>query len=242
MNLMCIKERFCLIFLVVFFVLPETSFSQNNSFAEQRKQMVIQQIQSRGISDKVVLDAFLKVPRHKFVLPEYIKFAYMDSPLPIAEGQTISQPYIVAFMTEALELQPTDKVLEVGTGSGYQAAILAQVCDSVFTIEIFNTLGKRALQVFNDLGYKNIFCKIGDGYQGWRAHAPYDAIIVTCSPTHVPQALKDQLEEGGRMIIPVGEEQVQQLVLLHKKNGKIREKKVLPVRFVPMINTENRKY
>lgn len=242
MNLVCQKEMFTLIFIVVFWVLPETSFSQNNSFAEQQKEMVIQQIQSRGITDKVVLDAFLKVPRHKFVLPEYIKFAYMDSPLPIAEGQTISQPYIVAFMTGALELQATDKVLEVGTGSGYQAAILAQVCDSVFTIEIFKLLGKRAVQTFNNLGYKNIYCKIGDGYRGWREHAPYDAIIVTCSPTHVPQALKDQLAEGGRMIIPVGEERIQQLVLLHKKKGKIREKKVLPVRFVPMINTEKRKY
>jgi protein-L-isoaspartate(D-aspartate) O-methyltransferase len=182
------------------------------------------------------------VPRHRFVLPQYINSAYADSPLPIEEGQTISQPYIVAFMTEALNLKRTDKVLEIGTGSGYQAAILAEICDSVFTIEIFPKLGNKTIELFAELGYKNIFVKIGDGYKGWPEHAPFDAIIVTCSPTHIPQPLQDQLAEGGRMIIPVGETHFQSLVLLEKKKGKLREEKVLPVRFVPMISDDGEKY
>ncbi len=214
----------------------------NTTFRSQREMMVRQQIQARGISNRTILDAFRKVPRHEFVLPEYSAHSYNDSPLPLTDGQTISQPYVVAFMTDALDLKPTDKVLEIGTGSGYQAAILGELCDSVFTIEIFETLGEKAESVLVELGYKNIFTKIGDGYQGWPEHAPFDAIIVTCSPTHVPQALKNQLAEGGRMIIPVGEGRLQFLVLLEKKRGKIKEKNVLPVRFVPMIDEEKRKY
>jgi protein-L-isoaspartate(D-aspartate) O-methyltransferase len=175
-------------------------------------------------------------------LPEYISSAYSDFPLLIDEGQTISQPYIVAFMTDALKLKPTDKVLEIGTGSGYQAAILAEICDSVFTIEIFPKLGNKATELFSELGYKNIFVKIGDGYKGWPEHAPFNAIIVTCSPTHVPDDLKNQLAEGGRMIIPVGETTVQQLVVLEKKKGKLIEKNVLPVRFVPMIDSGGGRY
>ena len=166
--------------------------------------MVKTQIESRGITDKKVLEAFIKVERHKFVLPQYIPYAYNDSPLPIDEGQTISQPYIVAFMTDVLDLGKEDKVLEIGTGSGYQAAILAEICDSVFTIEIFEKLGKKAGTLFSQLGYENIFCRIGDGYQGWPEQAPFDAIIVTCAPEKVPNPLKEQLAEGGRMIIPVG--------------------------------------
>ncbi|NQU53718.1 MAG: protein-L-isoaspartate(D-aspartate) O-methyltransferase [Bacteroidetes bacterium] len=204
--------------------------------------MVRTQIQSRGITSDKVLDAMKKVPRHRFVLPEYISYAYNDSPLPITDGQTISQPYIVAFMTDALHLKSSDKVLEIGTGSGYQAAVLSEICDSVFTIEIFDSLGKRANTIFESLGYKNIKSKIGDGYKGWKEHSPFDAIIVTCSPTHVPKPLKEQLAENGRMMIPVGENTVQHLVLLKKKNGKIREEKVLPVRFVPMINQKSEKY
>lgn len=232
------------IFPVVLFLLfnIQPLYSQNKSFTDLRSAMVKTQIEARGIQDERIIEAFLKVERHRFVLPEYLLLAYNDSPLPIEAGQTISQPYIVAFMTEALDLKPTDKVLEVGTGSGYQAAILAELCDSVFTIEIFEVLGEKAKALFLELGYKNIFCKVADGYQGWPEHAPFDAIIVTCSPTHIPEELKTQLAEGGRMIIPVGENPVQSLVLLEKKDGKLTEKNVLPVRFVPMIDRKGKEY
>lgn len=226
------------LFLLIGFILC----SQEKHFAGTRNQMVNKQIKARGIHNQEILNAFQKVERHRFVLPEYVGAAYRDTPLPIDEGQTISQPYIVAFMTDVLELDATDKILEIGTGSGYQAAILAEICDSVFTIEIFEKLGKKARALFEELGYNNIYCKIGDGYKGWPEHAPFDAIIVTCSPTHVPQPLKDQLAEGGRMIIPVGKYPVQNLVLLKKKKGKIREEKVLPVRFVPMLDEKGKKY
>ncbi len=216
--------------------------AQNSDFAELRQHMVRTQIETRGISDPKVLKAFQKVERHRFVLPEYLPKAYEDYPLPIDEGQTISQPYIVAFMTESLDLKPSDKILEIGTGSGYQAAILAEICDSVFTIEIFPKLGEKASDLFSELGYKNIFSKIGDGYKGWHENAPFEAIIVTCSPTHIPQPLKEQLAEGGRMIIPVGSYPSQSLVLLEKQKGKIKQKKILPVRFVPMIDDKGKKY
>ncbi|WP_297085621.1 protein-L-isoaspartate(D-aspartate) O-methyltransferase [uncultured Draconibacterium sp.] len=217
-------------------------YAQNNLFNHERYLMVEQQLKQRGIKDKRVLAAFSKVPRHLFVLPEYQKQAYADSPLPINEGQTISQPYVVAVMTEILELQCSDRVLEIGTGSGYQAAILAQLCDSVFTVELFQELSKKAGQVFTQLNYTNIYYKVGDGYKGWPEKAPFDAIIVTCSPTHVPQALKEQLAEGGRLIIPVGDRGIQQLVLLRKKKGKVSEKRILPVRFVPMLNKKGGSY
>lgn len=204
--------------------------------------MVRSQIEARGITNVSVLKAFRKVERHRFVLPEQVSRAYNDYPLPIEEGQTISQPYIVAYMTEVLNLKPTDKVLEIGTGSGYQAAILAEICDSVFTVELFEKLKQKASSLLTELGYKNIFCKTGDGYQGWPEHAPFDAIIVTCSPTHVPQPLKDQLAEGGRMIIPVGSYPGQTLVLLEKRNGKLKQRNVLPVRFVPMIDKKGNEY
>ena len=176
--------------------------------------MVNEQIKGRGISDKRVLDAMIKVPRHLFVPEPYTANAYDDRPLPIGLNQSISQPYIVAFMTEVLRLKATDRVLEIGTGSGYQAAILAEICDSVYTIDIFESLADRARKTLNQLGYMNILVKHGDGYRGWPEHAPFDAIIVTCAPTRIPQPLKDQLAEGGRMIIPVGELTVQQLILL----------------------------
>ncbi|HSO87404.1 MAG TPA: protein-L-isoaspartate(D-aspartate) O-methyltransferase [Draconibacterium sp.] len=219
----------------------QTTFSQDR-FSGQRSQMVKTQIEARGISDPAVLKAIRKVERHRFVMPENISKAYNDYPLPIEEGQTISQPYIVAFMTEVLNLKPSDKVLEIGTGSGYQAAILAEICDSVFTIEIFPKLTKKAQGIFNELGYKNIFCKTGDGYLGWPEHAPFDAVIVTCAPSKIPEPLKNQLAEGGRMIIPVDEFYGQSLVLLEKRKGKLREEKVLPVRFVPMINEKGKEY
>lgn len=227
----------------VFMLISQYSCSQNSDpFFALRNRMVENQIKARGITDEKVLDAFRKVERHKFVLPQYIPHAYADSPLPIDEGQTISQPYIVAFMTDALNLKRTDKVLEIGTGSGYQAAILAELCDSVFTIEIFEKLGKQAQQLFDELGYDNIYTKIGDGYKGWPKHAPFDAIIVTAAPNKIPEPLKAQLAEGGRMIIPVGGDAVQELVLLKKRKGKLREESVLPVRFVPMIDQEGKKY
>ena len=227
----------CVLFCMVF-----STAAQNSQFAVLRRQMVKNQIEARGVTDNKVLQAMMNVERHRFVLPEYLDAAYRDSPLPIGEGQTISQPYIVAYMTEALDLNRDDKVLEIGTGSGYQAAVLAEICDSVFTIEIFESLGKKAKSLFSELGYRNIYTKIGDGYKGWPDYAPFDAIIVTCSPTHVPEPLKKQLAEGGRMIIPVGKDVVQYLVLLKKRKNKLSQETVLPVRFVPMISEEGKKY
>jgi protein-L-isoaspartate(D-aspartate) O-methyltransferase len=231
-----------LYFILLLSIIGFQSCAQNSDFSELRQQMVKTQIEDRGITDSEVLNAFQKVERHKFVLPETISKAYNDYPLPIEEGQTISQPYIVAFMTDALNLKPSDKVLEIGTGSGYQAAILSEICDSVFTIEIFPKLGKKASNLFSELGYKNIYAKIGDGYKGWPEHAPFDAIIVTCSPTKIPESLKEQLAEGGRMIIPVGSFPSQTLVLLEKRKEKIKQQKILPVRFVPMIDEDGKKY
>ena len=219
-----------------------SQISKPVNYQEKRTEMVRDQIRFRGVRDEKVLNAMLKVERHLFVPEVYRAEAYEDYPLPVGEGQTISQPYIVAFMTEALELEQTDKVLEIGTGSGYQAAILAEICDSVFTIEIFRSLGLSAMKTLDDLGYRNVFVRIGDGYMGWEEHAPYDAIIVTCSPSHVPEMLEAQLAEGGRMIIPVGGDYTQELVLLVKKSGKLQKKNVLPVRFVPMINEKGKKY
>ncbi len=204
--------------------------------------MVRLQIEARGIKDPRVLNALRKVERHLFVPSEQASRAYDDYPLPIGYGQTISQPYIVAFMTEALGISPHEKVLEIGTGSGYQAAVLAELCDSVFTVEIVPALGERAGNLLTILGYKNVFVRIGDGYQGWARHAPYQAVIVTCSPTHIPLPLIEQLDEGGRMIIPVGPLHSQELVVLVKKKGKLTQKQVLPVRFVPMVNSEHQGY
>ena len=232
-----IPLSFILLILLVSVCVP-----QENNFRGLREQMVRTQLKARGIDDEKVLDAFRDVERHRFVLPRYISMAYRDSPLPIEEGQTISQPYIVALMTEMLNLEKDDKVLEVGTGSGYQAAILAQIVDSVYTIEIFEKLGKKASQLFDQLGYDNIYTKIGDGYKGWPEHAPFDAIIVTAAPEKIPEPLKRQLAEGGRMIIPVGGDAAQKLVLLRMKKGKIKQQSVLPVRFVPMISEDGEKY
>jgi len=212
------------------------------NYSEERAAMVRNQIRARGITDEKVLGAMLKVERHRFVPAAYRNEAYEDYPLPVGEGQTISQPYIVAFMTEALELKKEDKVLEIGTGSGYQAAILAGICDSVFTIEIYRSLGMSAMKTLDELGYSNVFVRIGDGYKGWAEHAPYDAIIVTCAPANIPEMLEAQLAEGGRMIIPVGGDYTQNLILLEKKSGKLQKKSVLPVRFVPMINEDGEKY
>jgi len=232
-------------YLLLFVGLPLTLSAQKeiaSDFATQRQTMVQNQISARGIRAQSVLNAIRKVERHRFVPAEYQKFAYTDRPLPIGEGQTISQPYIVALMTELLELHPTDKVLEIGTGSGYQAAILAEICDSVFTIEIIPRLAQRAKGLLENLGYDNIRCQTGDGYRGWPEHAPFDAIIVTCAPTQIPKPLEAQLIEGGRMIIPVGQPSAQELVLLLKQNGKLIRKSVIPVRFVPMLKSDGGVY
>ena len=202
-------------------------------FMTLRSQMVESQIRGRGIRDERVLFALTKVERHRFVPPEYHSSAYGDHPLPIGRGQTISQPYIVALMTALLELKGMEKVLEVGTGSGYQAAILAELASEVFTIEIVPSLAESARVRLLDLGYRNIRVKGGDGYQGWPEAAPFEGIMVTAAPNHVPEALLRQLKEGGRMVIPVGTS-FQKLKKIVKRDGKIEITDVLPVRFVPM--------
>jgi protein-L-isoaspartate(D-aspartate) O-methyltransferase len=207
--------------------------------ASERQRMVQEQLMPRGVHDERVLAAMSKVPREEFVPQDSRGGSYTDQPLPIGYDQTISQPYVVAFMTEQLRLQPQDRVLEVGTGSGYQAAILAELVGEVYSIEIIEPLAKSAEATLQRLGYKNVHVKMGDGYKGWPEHAPFDAITVTCAPDHVPQPLIDQLKEGGRMIIPVGGLGDQELYLLEKKNGELQRRAVLPVRFVPMAGEAN---
>jgi protein-L-isoaspartate(D-aspartate) O-methyltransferase len=209
--------------------------------ATKRERMVQQQLKPRGIKDERVLAAMVKVPREEFVPADQRPDAYEDGPLPIGYDQTISQPYIVAFMTEQLRPKATDRVLEIGTGSGYEAAILAELAADVYTIEIVRPLAKTAEDTLQRLGYKNVHLKVGDGYQGWPEEAPFDAIIVTCSPDKVPQPLTDQLKDGRRMVIPVGERFAQQLYLLEKKNGQLKESATLPVRFVPMLRSKDEK-
>ena len=208
-------------------------------YAAARKRMVSQlAAPSRDITNRHVLAAMATVPRHEFVPEKVRSLAYGDFPLPIGFDQTISQPYIVAFMTEKLAAKPTDRVLEIGTGSGYQAAVLSALVKEVFTIEIVEPLAQRAATDLKRLGYTNVTVRAGDGYKGWSEAAPFDAIIVTCAPDHVPQPLVDQLKEGGRMIIPVGSAGDQSLYLLEKKGAKIERRAVLPVRFVPMTRKE----
>jgi protein-L-isoaspartate(D-aspartate) O-methyltransferase len=198
-----------------------------------RSDMVETQIQARGIEDTRVLRAMRTVERHRFVPEPFRALSYRDGPLPIGEDQTISQPFIVALMTELLDLEKGDKVLEVGTGSGYQAAVLAELTDEVYSIEIVDVLAMRAESTLLSLGYETVRVRIGDGYQGWPEHAPFDGIIVTCAPPYIPQPLIDQLAEGGRMVIPVGVH-IQELELIERVEGEILERSVIPVRFVPM--------
>jgi len=205
-----------------------------SDFAAQRQRMVTEQLKARGISDERVLAAMNKVPREEFVPPDSQAGSYEDGPLPIGYGQTISQPYIVAFMTEQLRLKPSDRVLEIGTGSGYQAAILAELMSEVYSVEIVEPLAKNAEATLQRLGYENVHVKIGDGYKGWPEAAPFDAITVTCAPDKVPQPLVDQLKDDGRMVIPVGDRFAQELYLFEKKNGQLKQSATLPVRFVPM--------
>ncbi|MGV3532195.1 MAG: protein-L-isoaspartate(D-aspartate) O-methyltransferase [Chthoniobacteraceae bacterium] len=202
--------------------------------AQARQNMVEAQIAERGIKDGRVLEAMRTVPRHEFVPADVKAKAYEDTPLPIGYEQTISQPYIVALMTQQLAPAPTDRVLEIGTGSGYQAAVLSTMVREVCTIEIVEPLAKRAKEDLARLGYKNVEVRHGDGYLGWKEKAPFDSIIVTCAPDRVPKPLIEQLKEGGRMIIPVGEAGNQQLFVMEKRNGKIGQRAIVPVAFVPM--------
>ena len=198
-----------------------------------REKMIREQLEARDIKDPRVLASMAKVPRHEFVPGDLIESAYDDCALPLRMGQTISQPYIVGYMTQALELKGTERVLEVGTGSGYQAAVLAEIVPEVYTIEILAELGEQAASTLERLGYRNIHFRIGDGYAGWLEHAPYDRIIVTAAPEKVPQPLIDQLKIGGRMIIPIGKTD-QELAVLDKDNNGVTRRSTIPVRFVPM--------
>lgn len=210
-------------------------------FLERRMKMVKDQIMERGVKDPAVLKSMMSVPRHKFVPDKFISRAYDDTPLPIGYGQTISQPYIVAYMTEILHVDKKSKVLEVGTGSGYQAAVLSPLVNHVYTIEIIPELASSAAARLKDLGYHNITVATGDGYYGWSQHAPFDAIIVTAAAGHIPPPLLDQLKPNGRMVIPVGGAfMIQNLVLVEKdKYGNITTRNLMPVRFVPLTGKHN---
>ena len=207
-------------------------------YAAARRAMVVNQLAARGIRDSAVLAAMARVPRHRFVPAEYRAEAYADHPLPIGLGQTISQPYIVAYMTEAADVARGDRVLEIGTGSGYQAAVLAELAREVYSIEIVPQLAKRAKQVLSALGYRNLHLRTGDGYAGWKEHAPFDAIIVTAAPDHVPPALVEQLAVNGRMIIPVGTDDQQMRVITKTAHGVI-EQRTIDVRFVPLVRSDS---
>ena len=197
--------------------------------------MVQEDLRPRGINDPAVLAAMLKVPRHEFVLPGFARQAYSDRALPIRENQTISQPYIVALMTQSARLKPGDKVLEIGTGSGYQAAVLAEIVGEVYSIEIIKKLADAASATLNRLGYNNVKVKYGDGYRGWKKYAPYDVILITAAAPQIPQPLIDQLKVGGRMVAPVDNKFfAQDLILLTKEKGGLRKKFITGVRFVPM--------
>lgn len=211
----------------------QTGDAQDRGYDLLRERMVAEQIEARGVTDVSVLEAMRKTPRHLFV-PEALQYrAYEDNPLPIGKDQTISQPYIVGLMTALLEPKKSDRILEIGTGSGYQAAVLSSLVDSVFTIEIIESLGAQARRRLAALGYGNVWVRIGDGYRGWPEHVPFDAIIVTAAPSRIPEPLIDQLKLGGRMVIPVGEANQELQVIVKTVDG-LRTRSVIPVRFVPM--------
>ena len=232
-----------IIFLFMFLFLATQCSAQpadDDPYAYQRRKMVERQIMSRGIKDPRVLEAMRQVKRHLFVPPSYSAQSYEDHPLPIGEGQTISQPYIVGLMTELLDLDGSERVLEIGTGSGYQAAILGELAQEVYTIEIVEKLANRSALLLQEIGYENIQVRWGDGYKGWPEQAPFDAIIVTAAPKKIPPALVQQLKEGGRLVVPVGDF-FQTLKLVIKKDGRLLEKSIIPVRFVPMVHEKPQK-
>jgi len=211
---------------------------QTDRYEALRKRMVSTQIADRGIRNPLVLESMEKVPRHLFVPEEYRDEAYNDYPLPIGYGQTISQPFIVAYMTEVLKPEGSMKALEIGTGSGYQAAILAEIVEKVYTVEIVRELAKESAVRLRELGYDNVICRHGDGYKGWTEHAPFDLIVVTAAAESIPQPLIDQLAENGRLVIPVGKPTaVQELILLEKRKGRIYRRRLTFVRFVPFTRT-----
>ena len=221
--------------LIILPILSCISSTNSDSYKESRARMVKNDIENRGIHDHAVKEAMLKVPRHLFVRPENIEAAYSDSALPIRENQTISQPYVVALMTTVAELRSTDKVLEVGTGSGYQAAVLGEIVREVYSIEIIETLARESNELLNKLGYKNIHVKHGDGYQGWKEAAPFDAILITAAAPKIPEPLLDQLKMEGRLVMPLGKSRApQELIALTKTKNGLKKRVVEIVAFVPM--------
>ena len=221
------------------FLVPDGAVvgADRDLYATARQRLVDEEIARSGIENPRVLNAVLQTPRHEFVPRHLREFAYHDMALPIGDRQTISSPFIVAFMTECIDPQPSDKVLEIGTGSGYQAAVLSPLAGEVYSIEIVAPLGRKAAAVLKKLKYSNVHTKIGDGFQGWAEHAPFDKIIVTCSPENVPQPLVDQLAEGGLMVIPMGERYQQTMYLMKKTEGKLESEALRPTLFVPMTGT-----
>lgn len=226
------------IFLIIFFFSSTLVFAKeedkNTWWKEEASVMVETQIAQRGVTDSKVLSVMKEIPRHLFVPGFLEKFAYNDGPLPIGEGQTISQPYIVALMTELLKLKGNEKVLEIGTGSGYQAAVISRLAKKCYSVEIIKSLAESAKERLKKLGYKNVYIRHGDGYKGWKEHALYDAIIVTAAPDEIPSELIKQLKVNGRMVVPVGVD-YQELVVVTKLKDGIKEEKNIPVRFVPMV-------
>lgn len=221
---------------------PQQSQDEEAAYAKKRQLMVDEQLRARDITDRRVLDAMGRVPRHLFIDPRFRGEAYQDYPLPIEEGQTISQPYIVALMTQCLELKGKEKVLEIGTGSGYQAAVLAELADKIFTIEINDALAKKAATTLRRLKYDRVEVRSGDGFFGWKEQAPFDAIIVTCAARQVPPPLFEQLKEGGRLILPLGDtNEVQVLTLVTKAQGRPKTKVLSAVRFVPMTGEDKKR-
>jgi protein-L-isoaspartate(D-aspartate) O-methyltransferase len=248
----CVMERLKIISLIILslslfaFSHYPSAESRRASDTErskaQRQSMVKEQIAGRGINDRRVLDAMSKIPRHRFVEESLRDEAYEDHPLPIGDGQTISQPYVVALMTEALRLKASDRVLEIGTGSGYQAAVLAEIVNEVYTVEIRESLKERAEKLLDELGYKNIKTKYADGYFGWEEYAPFDAVIITASANHIPPPLMKQLKEGGRLIIPLGSTlYYQTLTLVTKKKKGPEIEQMGGVAFVPMTGEARKK-
>lgn len=237
------RKKFLLIFsLLVFFFATSGLALDDTYWAKDKKRMIENDLKGRDITDKKVLMAMENVPRHRFVSGDQKRWAYADRPLPIGEGQTISQPYIVALMTQLLSLKGNEKVLEIGTGSGYQAAILAELVKEVYTVEIIEILARRAEKTLKDSGYKNIKVKTGDGYFGWKEHSLFDVIIVTCAPDHFPPHLIEQLKEGGKMVIPVGPPGFYQtLWLVEKREGKPQLFNRGGVAFVPMTGAAQKK-